>query len=227
MKPKKSPAADLEPKKKVFALIGLVVALAIVLSAFEWGVTDKREIISGNNGVSVEDTEIAPITITPPDPPKKIIAPTTFEIAPDDTKSNDEFKANTEIDVNDVVAPPTLIIVETPPEIVNEVEIVYDFPSIYPEYMGGTPEMYKFLKKNTVYPGIAKDANISGTVYVQFVVGKDGKISGVAAMNRLGGGCEEEAVRVVSIMPAWKPGEQMGKKVAVRYKIPVKFVLKN
>jgi len=92
-----------------------------------------------------------------------------------------------------------------------------------PEYPGGSDAMFKFLYKNAVYPPLAKEKKISGKVFVQFVVEKDGKISNIKVIRGIGGGCDEEAMRVISLMPAWKPGTQNGKPVPVYFTLPIIF----
>jgi len=94
-----------------------------------------------------------------------------------------------------------------------------------PEYPGGDDAMLKFLSQNIIYPQIAKETGITGTVYSRFVVEKDGSVSDVNVLKGIGGGCDEEVVRVVKLMPKWSPGLQEGKKVRVQFNLPVKFTL--
>ena len=94
-----------------------------------------------------------------------------------------------------------------------------------PEFPGGDDAMHAFLGENFEYPEEAEDKNIQGTVYLNFVIEKDGSISNVKVVRGIGGGCDEEAVRVVSMMPKWIPGKQRGKVVRVSYNLPVKFRL--
>ena len=85
----------------------------------------------------------------------------------------------------------------------------------------------KYLADNIKYPKKAKDNNIEGRVFVNFVVEKDGSINEVKVLRGIGGGCDEEAVRVINSMPKWKPGKQEGKPVRVYYTIPIFFKLGN
>ena len=85
--------------------------------------------------------------------------------------------------------------------------------------------MLKFIYSNIKYPTIARENGIEGTVVVQFVVGKDGSISKLKVVKDIGGGCGEEAARVLKKMPKWIPGIQQGNKVKVQYNIPVKYQL--
>lgn len=95
-----------------------------------------------------------------------------------------------------------------------------------PDFPGGTDELMKFLRNNIQYPQMARETGIQGTVIVQFVVNKDGKISGVKVLRGIGGGCDEEAIRVVKAMPTWKAGKQNGVAVPVYFQLPIKFTLK-
>jgi periplasmic protein TonB len=94
-----------------------------------------------------------------------------------------------------------------------------------PEFSGGYEAMQKFLRDKIQYPTLAQESGIQGTVFVQFVVSKTGKISNVKILRGIGGGCDEEAVRVVKEMPNWIPGRQNGQAVPVMFQIPVKFQL--
>ena len=74
---------------------------------------------------------------------------------------------------------------------------------------------------------MARENGIEGTVYIEFVIGKDGSVIGAGVKRGIGGGCNEEALRVVNAMPNWKPGRQQGNPVKVKYTLPVKFRLQK
>ncbi len=93
------------------------------------------------------------------------------------------------------------------------------------QFPGGDEALLKFIQENTKYPIEAIKNNISGTVYVQFVVEKDGSISDVKVVRGIGGICDEEAVRVITKMPSWIPAKQKGIPVRSYYVIPIAFVL--
>jgi TonB family protein len=93
---------------------------------------------------------------------------------------------------------------------------------IMPKFNG---ELNAYLMQNIHYPQKAIDKNIEGKVYVKFVVNEDGSISDVTIIKGIGGGCDEEAKRVVMAMPNWSPGMQNGKKVKVMFTLPVLFKL--
>ena len=102
---------------------------------------------------------------------------------------------------------------------------VYNQPEVMPEFPGGMDAMMKYLSENIKYPEQAKEKNTQGRVLVTFVVEKNGSISNVKVVKGIGNGCDEEAVRVISAMPKWKPGMQNGKKVRVSFAIPISFKL--
>lgn len=96
-----------------------------------------------------------------------------------------------------------------------------------PEFPGGDEARIKYLSQNIKYPMLAKEGGIQGTVYLTFVLSKTGQISDVKILRGIGGGCDEEAVRVVKAMPPWIPGRQNGKAVPVQFQLPLKFSLSN
>lgn len=94
-----------------------------------------------------------------------------------------------------------------------------------PQYPGGMDSLVSYLSSNIVYPEAAKKDSITGKVFISFVVEKDGQVSDVSILRGIGGGCDKEAIRVVSMMPNWKPGLDKGKAVRVKYNLPIKFAL--
>jgi protein TonB len=97
-----------------------------------------------------------------------------------------------------------------------------------PGFPGGEEALFKYLGKNINYPAMEKDAGISGTVYVYFVINKEGRVSNAEVKRGVKGGpgLDKEALRVISNMPAWSVGKQNGRPAAVQFTLPVKFVLK-
>jgi periplasmic protein TonB len=96
-----------------------------------------------------------------------------------------------------------------------------------PTYPGGEDAMYEFLGSKIMYPKYAKENNITGTLIITFVVESDGSITDVRALKDIGGGCGEEAIRVVKSMPKWTPGKQNGELVRVQYNLPIRFTLEK
>lgn len=96
-----------------------------------------------------------------------------------------------------------------------------------PTYPGGDIERQKFLAENIHYPQQASENGIKGTVYVQFVVDTKGNITDAKIMRGIGGGCDEESLRVIQMMPQWHPGKQNGKTVRVLFTMSVSFKLQG
>ncbi len=92
-------------------------------------------------------------------------------------------------------------------------------------YECSTNQLLKFIYDHIRYPEIARQNGIEGTVYIKFVVEKDGAISQATLARDIGGGCGAEALRVVGMMPKWLPGLQRGRAVRVQFSLPVKFKL--
>ena len=224
MEPKKNPKVDLEKKKSIFFEIGLIVALLIVFAAFEYKSYDKQTIDLSSRVVEDIQEELIPITEQkvkppPPPPPKQV---TQIKIVEDDVEVDEDIDIDVEADdetIFEEYIPP-----EEDEEEVVEAEIFTVVESM-PEFPGGMGELMKYLAVNIKYPPLAKESGIQGRVFINFVVEPTGAISNVKVLRGIGGGCDEEAVRVVESMPKWKAGMQRGKAVRVSYNLPVKFTL--
>ena len=94
-----------------------------------------------------------------------------------------------------------------------------------PSFPGGERKLFEFIGKNVVYPKEAIDAGVEGQVFVEFFVEKDGSITVGKVLKGIGYGCDEEALRVIGLMPKWEPGSQRGKRVRVRHTLPINFKL--
>ena len=94
-----------------------------------------------------------------------------------------------------------------------------------PEFPGGMEALYKYLAENIHYPEQAKKDQIQGRVFITFVVEKDGSITDAKVVRGIGGGCDEEALRVVNAMPKWTPGKMRGEVVRVNFNLPITFKL--
>ncbi len=116
--------------------------------------------------------------------------------------------------------PAPAVIEEAPRE-----EEPFTYVEQMPSFPDGTEAMYKYIYDKIKYPAIARENGISGQVIVQFVVSKEGDIQKAKVVRGIGGGCNEEALRVVNGMPNWKPGKHNGRAVPVTFTLPIKFVL--
>ncbi len=224
MTTKKSKKANLEKKKTIFFQIGLILSLAVVFLAFEWKSYDKINDEWSNNNFVIMEEDMVDITI--PEPPKQIIErpqTTNIEIV-DDDEQDDNIEINIEDDMNVEVLEfiQDVNIVEKP----KEIEI-FTVVEEAPEFIGGDEKLYEFLGDNMIYPQMARESGIQGIVYITFVVEPNGAITNVRVLRDIGGGCGEEATRVVNAMPKWKAGKQRGKAVRVQFNLPVKFTLEG
>ena len=96
-----------------------------------------------------------------------------------------------------------------------------------PSYPGGDEARISYLQQNVKYPEEARELGIQGKVFVTFIVEVNGSVTDVRVLRGIGGGCDEEAIRVIKGMPKWNPGKQKGVKVRVQFYLPLKFTLSN
>ena len=114
------------------------------------------------------------------------------------------------------------VITEAP---VVEPPKVFTIVEQMPEFPGGEGELFKFIQQNISYPAMERDNDIQGRVIVGFVVNEDGSVSDVAVKKGVSNGLDKEAIRVVKLLPKFKPGKQQGKSVKVAYVLPIMFKL--
>ena len=131
-----------------------------------------------------------------------------------DVKGNDEANGKDIADLKQVVT-----------QAEPEPEKVFDMVEQMPTFPGGQQELMSYLGKNIKYPTISQEMGSAGRVIVQFVVDKDGSISNPEVVRGVDAYLDKEAIRVISSMPKWRPGVQNGKKVRVKYTVPVVFRL--
>ncbi len=233
-----------------FLIVIAVCALAIALPTIIESVVPKKK------ERMVEVTSLADIKVetvkpkedvmkdfTPPPPPLKSTIKFTPPVIKKDEEVRDEDEIKTQEQLNeaqmsisvkdvqgtDEEAGLDIAELEERKEIVEEssVEKPYTFVEQMPEFPGGEDEMRKYLSKTMVYPAIAQENGVTGTVFVTFVVGANGAITKAKIVRGFDKSCEEEALRVINKMPPWKPGRQNGKPVYVQYTVPIKFQLNN
>ena len=149
-------------------------------------------------------------------------------IVASDTIRDDSIGEPFELE-SDVMAP----VPDTLMEYVFEPKEDEDRPGVYsvveqmPEFPGGDKGFHQFIADNVKYPIEAKEKGIRGIVYVNFIVEPDGSVFDIRVLRGIGGGCDEESVRVVKSMPKFKPGMQNGEAVRVSYTVPVIFRLED
>ncbi len=223
MEIKKNPDVSLEKRRPLFLVAGYVVALAVVLTAFEWKTFDRIATDLGKLVVDDMEEEIIPITeqeIKPPPPPPPPPPAPVIEIVEDDVEIEEE------VEIMDVEADQETVIEEV--EIVEEESNEPDFFTIVedmPAFPGGDAALLKYIAENVEYPAIAKENGITGVVYVSYIVDRDGSIKDVKVVRGADPFLDKEAKRVVKTLKGYKPGKQRGKPVPVQFTIPIRFVL--
>lgn len=95
-----------------------------------------------------------------------------------------------------------------------------------PKFPGGEDALYAYLSKNIKYPLLAMERGIQGKVYTSFIIEADGSITNIKILRGIGGGCDEEAIRVIHSMPKWIPGRHNNKNVRVEYTLPINYQLR-
>lgn len=229
MELKKSPKANLENKKTLFTEIGLIVALAVVLVAFEHKTREKAvSTLEEEVYIPVEE-EIIPITQeTPPpkpDMPKIPQLSDEIDIVSDDIQVEDII-INTE-DIADMGVQVMDYVAEVEEEEIEEEIIMSAAVEEEPSFNGGDKNDFsRWVQQRLVYPQIALENGIQGTVMLQFDIDKDGNLVNIVVLRGIDKTIDEEAVRVVSSSPKWSPGRNNDLPVKVRYTFPVQFQLR-
>jgi protein TonB len=217
----------LEKDKSLNYLMGIVIALAILFVGFEWGESDLE--VSVDTGISniIDEEEIEATEQNEPPPPapepEVIKAPDIIEIVENNievetvnfTSEDDASHAQQETYV-----PP----VEQKEEEVDD-DFIFMSVEKNPEFPGGEQALMKWINEHIVYPTIAAENGIYGRVSCQFVVNADGSVTDVEVIRPVNQYLDREAIRVLKMLPKFKPGEQRGKPVRVRFSVPVRFQL--
>ena len=106
-------------------------------------------------------------------------------------------------------------------------DVVFTVVENEAEFPGGVEAMNRFMAENIKYPTLAKQKNIEGKVIISFIVEKNGTLSDIRTIKDIGVGCGDEGVRIVKLMPKWKPAKQKGQPVRQQFLLPISFVLTN
>lgn len=228
MEVKKSAKANIEKYRLIFFEVGLVLVFMILWGSFEWktGTVDLSD-LEGAIAPPTESEE-APVTLqddTPPPPPPpeapKPIVQTEFEI-----KENEEDIKN-ELEVNDVEVDENTKIDMAPAMEEEEMEEPEIFVVVeqMPEFPGGQIELRKYIANSVIYPDIAREMDIQGRVFVEFVVDENGNVIKAKVLRSVHPALDKEALRVINSLPKWTPGKQRGKPARVKFTLPINFML--
>lgn len=222
----------------------LLLSVAILLAGLAYPLVDsyksKGVFQIGGDTVEIDlldlpdkEDEIKPelpeLPETEPETRERFIAPevtlddVTEEGGLPDMEYLNQSSVNIPVNVNFEKPAEKLVEIIEDPEKAPPVIIVEEMPS----YPGGETERMKFLQNNIQYPQLAAEISVQGTVYIRFVVDSKGNITDAFVLRGIGGGCDEEALRVINAMPQWHPGKQNGKAVRVLFTMPIMFKLQN
>ena len=230
MKKKKSKAANQEKNKTIYVLIGLALSMAFTLELLEWEDQQfNQQYVESSLLSSIIDEPMLELTTQPkPVPPKPKTVVSEPVVIEDKSKVIIEQPVTKQKQiVNNITVRSDIYNEDFGEEIIEIEELPLDFAQQMPCFPGGEKKLLKFLNENTNYPEYSREINSQGTVYISFVVEKNGSITNIQLLKGVDQHINKESVRVVNSMPKWKPGKQMGKKVRVRQILPIKFTLLN
>lgn len=252
----KYPEVNVFSYSNIVYRLSLMLVLVLIVGAFNLTTTNKKSSIPDGALLSlVNDIEVElPRTQDAPPPPPPPPPPPVIQEIPEGVLADVEdvdfldqsVTASTEVvavpvavnkEEHKTVAPPP-----PPPPVAEEEEIFKvveeaprfpgceDLATIQEKQACANKKLLEFIYAHIEYPGIARENNIEGTVVIRFVVDKDGRVTDAEILREIGGGCGDEALRVVkemNTMPVrWSPGRQRGRPVKVYFTLPVKFILK-
>lgn len=225
-KSRKVKKAAIERFRTTWLLMGFVATLAFVFMAFEWSEYD----VVVDTSLALRDVEFEEeIELlrmydqpAPPPEPEPVshtevlaIVENTAEVTEGTIESSEETNRGVEV--------------RYLPPVVEEPEVVEDIIHVsveqMPEFPGGQAALFQFLGKNMKYPQVCQEEGIQGRVIVQFVVDRDGSITHPEVVRGVHPLLDKEALRVIGMMPKWKPGMQQLTAVRVKYTVPVNFRL--
>jgi len=222
---KKTEKANLEKYRGLFLKVGFIIALGAIFLAFEW--TSKAEKVESLGKVQDVNTEEERIPITrqdiapPPPPPQQQQVADILNMAEDDADIDEETDIvdmesdeNTQIDIQ-----------ELPEEKKEKEETIFAVVEDMPKFPGGDIGLQRWIAKHVNYPAVARENDIQGKVFLRFVVNSKGKVDKVQVIRGVDPLLDAEAIRVVKMLPRWKPGYQRNQPVSVWYTVPINFKL--
>jgi len=230
-------------KATMLALTGV----AVMLSFSFISVSHEKDVKPNDTPVVITEYKIPPVEkkpeVQPPKPPAAPPKPITTVrstvivvepddlVKPDDTPPLNNKIGDAVVGTQDHSGEPAGIASDiSGPKGGTSTSVITDNkPAPIPTWVEQMPafngDMNAYLNKNLHYPDMARENGIEGKVIIRFIVNEDGSVSDVTVVRSVGGGCDAEAVRIVSGMPKWKPGKQNGKEVKVIFNLPIVFKL--
>lgn len=223
MIPKKNPRIDPDKYRTVFFMAGLLFVTGIMILFFNWKVPNEKlnEFLTDAAPVD-QELMIRTRQQEPPPPEEKVkvqTPPEILNIRSDESLLTENFTFDAE--------PPEYmpIDIDEPGEPIDSSTIIFTYVANMPEYPGGDQALLRAIHSEIVYPTLAAENNIQGTVSVGFVVDSHGNVTRVHIIRGADPLLDEEALRVVSKLGKFKPGNQNGRNVSVQMTVPINFKL--
>lgn len=231
---KKSDQANLDKRRSTGFLLGLVLAMALLFAAFEY--TTRPQSYDEDDSMLDDLAEDLTMKSAPQDTKDMVSA----IAAPASKAITQNVKEVAHVDNSDKIAPITSkLVIGSGQAVQKEAEVTEALPQVtadkdtavlrtveqIPEFPGGIVQFMKWLTRNLRYPPQAQQQKIQGKVVVSFIVNKDGSISSPTVVKSVDPMLDNEAMRVVKMMPRWKPGLEKGKPCRTMFAIPINFVL--
>ena len=230
METKKTPRADIERERTTYFLIGFIVVLSSFFVLMEWE-SDPPDSSDWQNLMpafiesefigNIEYKEVPPIEITPENKLPEIVYE-GYQVA-DEVSPPEELFIDSVSDVERILEIPKEEQLAIPQEESDHSEQVYTEAETAPQFPGGVTELIRFIYKNIEYPSVALKQRIEGRVWCSFIVNKDGSISGVEIEKGVYSFLDDEALRVLKLMPNWLPGKKDDEPVRVKVYVPIVF----
>ena len=211
-------------KLPLYRNIGFTITFLLIILVFNWRFPVEAIVDLGELEVRAEEIYDIPISEQlPPPPPKQAEVFNIVEV--DNTVEIEEVEMVLDVEVNEQTQVQDVIVSVEPDFVEEEVDEIFSIVEEQPEPVGGIKAFLAYLSKNIEYPAAATRLGVTGKVFVQFVVEKDGSLTDIKVIKGIGAGCDEEAVRVLSNAPNWNPGKQRGVPVRVSKMVPINFQL--
>ncbi len=200
--------------------VGMAFSILFAIVAINWRTSAEGDLVDLGE-VEADMNEIIEIPVSqqePPPPPQQEV----FQIVEvKDTEIIEEINIALDVEITENESVEVIeITAEVEEEKVDEIFVIVEQE---PLPKGGFDSFYAYLAEELNYPARALRFGLEGTVFIQFVIEKDGSITQAQVVKGIGMGCDEEALRVIESAPAWEPGKQRGKAVRVKKVIPVRF----
>ena len=212
-------------------LMGLILVLALCLVALEWNTDGSGWTFFDTAAEDLEaEMELSPLHREDDEVPMMIPQEPQEKMPPSQELNLVEEDVEIAPEVLEPVAPKEEPKVEEKEELPEAVDM-YDEPLDFrvvedlPQFPGGAVEFMKWLTKNLKYPSVAQQRKVQGRVVAQFIVNQDGSVSDIQVVEKLSAECDREALRVLRMMPNWKPGVMNAKPCRTKVCIPIVFKL--